>query len=171
MKNNSGWVCVCAVLLLAGCGDSPPEEAAPAPVVPRPVPPTEAQKEATRLTANMVAGVKNDESPAAVQVKFDLLSRPKTGELLVVRLVFIPQEAAAALSATFAAADGLTIPGSQPPAEFTQVEAGAAYSYDLKVVPDKNGVHYLSAVVQLQGEGEPRIQTFSVPVVVGPPPP
>jgi hypothetical protein len=169
VKKSALWVWMAAAAVLVACGDAPPEPVTPQKPPPQVTPPSEAELAAAKLTANMVSAARTDESPAAVTVKFELLSRPQAGEPLTVRLVFIPQSAAATLSATFVAAEGLAIAPSQPPAEFTAVEAGAGYAYELQLAPEENGVHYFTAVVQLAGEGEPRIQTFSVPVVVGPP--
>jgi len=167
----SRWIWIAGVALLSACdGDAPPPEAQPRAPVAKPAAPSEKALATAKLVEGMVAAVRADESPAAVAVKFDLRSRPEIGKPLTIHLVFIPQISGTALSSTFVCEQGLMVPAGQAPAEFASVEAGAGYTYDLSVVPDSNGVHYVSAIVQLQAPGQPRIQTFSVPVVVGSPP-
>jgi hypothetical protein len=163
------WVWIVAAAL-AGCGADAPPDSTAVPQAPPSVPASATEQATAKLTEGMTTAVVMNKTPSVVTVKFDLRARPEIGQPLAIALVFVPQIEGAALGATFVADTGLTVPGDQPPAQFAPVKAGAGYTYELKVIPDANGVHYVSAVVQLQVDAVARMQTYSVPVIVGPPP-
>lgn len=160
-----------ATMLLAACGSKEePPSATTTPAAQRKAPQlTEAQQAAIKLTAQMVSAVKADNSPALTSVKFELQARPELNQPLKVKLVFIPLAHGTGLGATFVADRGLTIPPNQPTAQFDAIQTGAAYPYELTVVPSEKGVQYFNAIVQMQGQGDPQVQTFSVPIIVGAP--
>lgn len=164
---------IAAVLLTACGGDAPPEENSPkkSPAG-KPAVPSAAQIAAAKLTSDMVSAVRIDDAPGEplMAVKFDLKNRPEIGQPLMISWVFLPKGAASGFTSTFVSDHGLSIPPSQPVATFSDIEPGAAYSYELKVLPAQNGVYYVSAIVQVRTDRDSRIQTFSVPIIVGTPP-
>lgn len=167
---SSMWVGMIAALLLVGCGGDPaPEAAAPA-TRPKSTAPTPQQLAANKQLQGMTSAVRTDTAPSPVNVKFELKARPELNKPLTVRLAFVAPGGLENLSASFAANQGLAVAATTP-AEFTALEPGVPVFHEVSVTPKANGVQYMSAVVQVKVvDGQPSIQTYFIPVVVGPPP-
>lgn len=157
-----------AAVLLCGCssGESPsaPTRAAStgaaAPRKPQPtdlVPPT------------MVSAVSSGGSgPAAVQVKFELRERPGVAQPLDIDLAIIPaSDSLDRVTGRVEVGEGLELAagGEIPPTE--RPVQGVPILHSIKVLPKKDGIFTVNAVLSLNSAGQSSTQTFSIPVIVG----
>ncbi len=129
-----------------------------------------APRAADEATRNMVSGVTGGRQGELLDLKFELKSRPQVGEPLMIDVALIPRVASPTLRATYIATDGLAVRDSDVPAEYQNVQADSVYRQQLTVVPKENGVYYVNAVVTIQTDAGDLSRTFSIPVLVGPPP-
>ena len=125
-------------------------------------------EEATR---GMVSGVAPGRAAdAAVDLKFELKSRPETGKPLTIDIALLPKVASDVMNVTYLANEGLTVQASTLPSRYERVRPGSVYRHQVTVVPRENGVFSLSAIVMVQTDAGDVTRTFSVPVVIGGPP-
>lgn len=154
---------VVALIALAGCGSEPePEQAAAPPPPQAPQPPQPADDPIGKM-ARAVGGGKTG---AAVDLRYEMLSRPAVGTPTQVQIVLIPNAGIESLTATISGMDGLTVSGDLQPS-FTQVEQGKPYSHTFSMLPGRAGVYYLTVSVNSQIGGSSMGRTFSIPLVVG----
>jgi hypothetical protein len=147
--------------LLTGCGESEPEAA--------PVPAPEQTARTAPVddpTARMARAVGDRKPGAAVDIRYDIASKPEVGIPTQIKLAFIPNAGVDALSATLSGMDGITIAGDLKP-QFENVEAGKPYEHTFSLLPDREGVYYVTVAVTTTLSGASVGRTFSIPFVVG----
>jgi hypothetical protein len=156
---------------LTGCGEDPEPATSGAAA------PTAAAKPAARAndveeaTRGMVSGVAPGRAAdAAVDLKFDLKSRPEVGKPLTIDIALLPKIASEVMNVTYLANEGLTVQTSTLPSKYEHVQSGSVYRHQAIVVPKDEGVFSLSAIVMVQTDSGDVTRTFSIPVVVGAPP-
>lgn len=147
--------------LLAACGSKSEPEAAVA-AAPKPVDAPAAGDPVHK----MARAVGNGKPGAAVVIRYEFAAKPSVGAPTEVEVAFIPNVGVDSLDATITGMDGVTIAGPAT-ASFTKVESGKPYTHTVSVLPDRNGVFYLSVVVNTQIGGSTLARTFSIPFVVG----
>jgi len=152
-----------SVLWLAGCGsDSGVEDAAKqaqAKPVKRIVVPVDP-------LASMARAVGNGKPGAAVDLRYDLLQRPEAGKPLQLQVALVPGPGVDGMEVTFSGMDGISLSGELT-ASFAGVKSGEAYKHTLSVLPDRNGVFYVTASINAQVGGAMAGRTYSIPFVVG----
>lgn len=161
--------CVAAalVLLLAalnGCGKA--EHAGRA--APRSRAATQKGPDAAQLAlANMVSAVGSGKSSGDLELKFELRGRPVVGESVDIDLALIPGPNLDRVYAVFQAADGLQLTqgGSTPAVEHPP--AGVPISHTVTIVPQRDGIFYVSAVVLEDSPTQSVTRSFSIPVIAG----
>lgn len=164
---NDFWAAATLAVLLAalnGCGktehvgsaSAPGRHAAKAP-----------QDPAVLALANMVSAVGTGKPYGDIQLKFDLRARPVVGEPVDIDLALIPIHDLDRVSATFQAADGLEVTKGGRSPEFSRPPAGVPISHTLTVVPQRDGVFYVSAVVLADSASETVTRNFSIPLIAG----
>ena len=131
---------------------------------------TSAGVDASEATRDMVSGVTAGKQGELVDLKFELKSRPQVGEPLTIDVMVISRIASEQLRATFIANDGLSVSTANAPPEYQNVQANSMFRQQLIVVPKAEGVYYLNAVVMIRTATGDVSRTFSIPVLVGPPP-
>lgn len=147
--------------LLTGCGESEPEAA--------PVPAPEQTARTAPVddpNARMARAVGDRKPGAAVDIRYDIASKPEVGIPTQIKLAFIPNAGVDALSATLSGMDGITIAGDLKP-QFENVEAGKPYEHTFSLLPDREGVYYVTVAVTTTLSGASVGRTFSIPFVVG----
>jgi hypothetical protein len=161
----------CAVLgimaALSGCGSDPePQNAVAA------TPPAQAAKPANVVdpTARMARAVGGGKPGAAVDLKYEFLSRPAVGKPVEVELALIPNAGVKSLAITVSGMEGVTLAGNLT-ADFTDVKAGQPYKHQFSLLADRAGVFYLTVAAITKIGGASMGRTFSVPFVVGTPVP
>ena len=121
------------------------------------------------LSPDMVSAVRAGGTGApAVQVKFELRQRPGVAQPVDIDLAIVPASGALdRVSGKIEVGDGLELVagGEIPPTE-RPVE-GVPILHSIKVLPKKDGIFTVSAVLGVDAAGESSSQTFSIPVIVG----
>jgi hypothetical protein len=148
-----------AGMALAACGSKPDSQAAQAQptnkaAVPDPL-------------AQMARAVGSGKPGAAVEIRYEFSGKPTIGTPSQLQIAFIPHAGVDSMDiAIINTMDGVTVSGPQT-ATFPEVEPQKPYVHTLSVLPDHNGVFYLSVVVTTQIGNQNLSRTFSVPFVVG----
>jgi hypothetical protein len=154
------------VLLVAlnGCGKA--EHAAS---VTHPAPPAvKKAPDATQLAlANMVSAVRSGKTFGDIELKFDLRDRPVVGESVDIDLALIPGTELDRVYAVFQAGDGLELTKGGKTPEIAHPAVGVPISHSLTVVPQRDGVFYVSAVVLADSPTDSVTRSFSIPVIAG----
>lgn len=163
-----------AAMLLAACNSEPaPESKAEPSAKAAKAKPSAAAKEAATATAaandataKMARAVGNGKPGAAVDIRYDIRARPEAGKSVEVEVALVPGPGVDSMEATFAGMDGITLAGPLT-ASFPTVKAGEPYKHTLSLLPDRNGVFYITVAVNTQMGNSSLGRTFSIPFVVG----
>lgn len=158
-------IALATTALLAACDSEPAPEAVattptPAPVVAKPaVAPNDP-------TAKMARAVGNGKPGAAVDIRYEILARPEVGKPVEVDVALLPGPGVDSMEVTFGGMDGITLAGSLQ-ASFPSVKAGESYKHTLSLLPDRNGVFYITVAVNAVMGEITMGRTFSLPFAVG----
>jgi len=157
-------VLVVMLVALNGCGKA--EHAAS---VAQPVRPAvkKAHDAAALALSNMVSAVRSGKSSGDIELKFDLRGRPVVGESVDIDLALIPGTELDRVYAIFQAGDGLQLTKGGKTAEIAHPPVEVPISHTLTIVPQRDGVFYVSAVVLADSPTESVTRSFSIPLVVG----
>jgi hypothetical protein len=148
---------------LAGCGDPAPEQSAPSTTAKPAVKP-----KGEALPIEMVAAVAAGKSSTAISVHFALASPPTVATPLPVRIAIVPHEPFATVSVHFESHDGLTMPEGENFGPVNDVSPEKPLSHQLMLLPAKEGMFMVTAMVDTLSDEGNVIRIFSIPVVVGP---
>lgn len=153
-----------AVAALTACNSEPAPDAAPKVESKR----AAAAKVATPADAlaKMTRAVGNGKPGAAVDIRYDILAKPTAGQPVEVDVALVPGPGVDSLEATFSGMDGITLAGSLS-ASFASVKAGEPYKHTLSLLPDRNGVFYITVAVNAKSGDLVMGRSFSLPFVVG----
>ena len=146
-----------AGIALAACGSKPD---------PQPAKAQSATRAAGDPIAQMARAVGNGKPGAAVEIRYEFSGKPTIGSPSELQIAFIPHAGVDSMEIVINGMDGVTLSGTQI-ANFADVEPQKPYVHTLSVLPDRNGVFYLSVVVTTQIGNQNLSRTFSVPFVVG----
>ena len=113
--------------------------------------------------ANAVAVGK---TAAAVDLKYDLPTRPAVGQPFEVELVFLPRIPADTLDVQATGMPGLIVAGGAT-AAFAPVAVGERYVAKLLLQVPEPGLYYVGVTAKLTTKSQTDARTFSVPVVIG----
>lgn len=148
-----------AGIALAACGAEPNPDSAAA----------NAAKPATAPAdpmARMARAVGSGKPGAAVEIRYDFASKPAVGTPTQLQIVFVPHAGVDSMEVAINATDGVTLSGPLS-ASFTEVEPSKPYQHSVSVLPDHNGVFYISVVVTTQIGNSNLSRTFAIPFAVG----
>jgi hypothetical protein len=152
-----------AVAALTGCEGEQAEQAeqptATSRTVKRPV--------KTDPTADMVAAVSPSNSRGPVELKFLLGDRPQVGRPLEVDIAVLPMKEMDRVAASFQAGAGLELRQGEEMAAIEKPEPGAAISHRITIVPQRDGIFFVSATVHADSPTESITRTFSIPIIAG----
>jgi hypothetical protein len=166
LRNDLWAAAMLAVLLaaLTGCGKTEHADSAPGPGrhVNKKPPDTTAL-----ALANMVSAVGTGKPYGDIELKFDLRARPVVGEPVDIDLALIPTQDLDRVSAEFQAVDGLEVTKGAKSPEVLRPAAGVPITHTLTVVPQRDGVFYVSAVVLADLASETVTRNFSIPLIAG----
>lgn len=165
-SSRTRWVVACAAgILLAGCDDGPSAEApGPAKVAAKP-----SQKPESPLPAEMVAAVSATRNANVVSVHFSLKGTPVVNKALPMDIAIVPHQAILALSVHFEARDGLAIATGNALERQTDPRPGSVIKHQLVLLPSKEGVFMVTAIVETETSEGSVSRVFSIPVIVGAP--
>jgi hypothetical protein len=106
--------------------------------------------------------------PASVQLKFELRERPDVAQPLDIDLVILPGSATVdRLYGRVEVADGLQLTEGAQIAPSDRPGDGIPVRHSIKVLPTRDGIFTVNAVVSVDSAGQSWSQTFSIPVIVG----
>lgn len=166
ISSRTCWVVACAAgFLLAACDDGPPPDApATAPTAATPVKPA-----VSPLPPEMVAAVSSSKNSTTVSVHFSLNGIPTVGKPLPVDIAIVPHGVLSAVTAHFEARDGLALATGSSLDRVTDPAADKVIRHQLILLPGKEGVFMVTAMIDTEtGEGSTS-RIFSIPVIVGAP--
>ena len=153
---------IAALIGIAGCGKSTDERAAEA-LAPNRISKRAPPANPDDLLANAVVISK---STAAVDLKYDMATKPEVGRPVEVKLVFAPHAPADTLEVQVAGIPGLVVGNAGTP-KFDKVAAGQSYSTKVTVQANQAGVYYLTVSARMITQLQTDARTFAVPLVVG----
>src|SRR5438552_3184118 len=156
-----------AVALCVACQKEPGRTTAasqPTPVV-KPVAPAKKGPTPEEHTAGMVLAAPEDKSPLALEMKFDLSSRPKMGQPLEINLALIARDASGPASLQVTSATGFAAPEAEA-FNVSDVEPGEVYRHTLKLTPRSEGLLLVGVTVSMKHDDVTDSKVFSIPVIV-----
>jgi hypothetical protein len=157
---------LCAVAGLSACGkDSDPVPVSSAPhVKPKTQVTAKTGPTAAEQTAGMVQAAGLGKSQLPVELKFDLVGRPKVGQPLEINLALISQISANPATIQVKDSDGLT-PAGATQFEIPAEEAGEVYRQTLSVTPKAEGILLVGVTVSLKHDDITDQRAFSIPII------
>jgi hypothetical protein len=169
----AGWLAVLAVggvLSVSGCGsgDKPAVATSSANAKARkqhkPTPTTPGEE---RLV-DMVSAVSAAKAGPPVELKFSLPTRPEVGQVMDVDVAVVPRAPVPDnVSVSFQVVDGIDIvEGSQLERVGNLVE-GSPIRHVVRILPKRDGIFALMAVVSFASANQDSSRTFSIPVIAG----
>ena len=157
-----GAVTLCLASGIAGCDSASNDPAASATAGA-----TKSSNQAAKLATHMVSAVSAAEDKSQVDVKFELTQRPEVGKPVDIALVFIPGNPLDRLYAKFTGADGLEVVKGEETEQFARPVVGAALTHTLTVVPKRNGIFSIQAIVLTDSDRESVSRNFAIPLIAG----
>ena len=164
----------CAVALgaaafLCACSSGETPSAPAASARPPAGAPRSQQPAAGLVPPGMVSAAKSSSGgPAPVQVKFELKARPGVAQPLDIDLAIIPASSALdEVSGRVEVGEGLELAAGEQIPTTERPVSGVPIWHAIRVLPKKDGIFTVNAVLTLQSTGQSSSQTFSFPVIVG----
>jgi hypothetical protein len=125
---------------------------------------------ADSLSPYMVAAVAGAKSGAGVpvQVKFELAAQPQVGDPLDIDLVILPAaDTLERVAGSVQGEDGLDVVSGGSIASTEKPAPGTPIHHAVRVLPKREGIFVLTAVVSADSAGQSASQSFSIPVIAG----
>jgi hypothetical protein len=127
-----------------------------------------AQKSGEEDLADMVAAVAAAKAGPPVEVKFALSTRPEVGQVMDLDVAVVPREPVPdSLSVSFQVADGLDIVEGSQLERVDKLVDGTPIRHVVKILPKRDGIFALTAVVSFAASNQDWSRTFSIPVIAG----
>src|SRR5690349_1879227 len=117
-------------------------------------------------TAKMARAVTVGKPVAPVDLKYEIRSKPEAGTATEVEIALIPSAPVQDLSVTVSAADGVTLAGNLT-ASFKQPTPGEPQKHTFSMLPDHDGMFYITVIATPSNSGTNDARTFSIPFIVG----
>lgn len=124
---------------------------------------------ASLVPPGMVGAVSSEGSgPATVQVKFELKGRPSVAQPFDIDLAIVPSSGSLdEVSGRVEVGEGLELAaGDQIPPTERPVE-GVPIRHSIKLLPKRDGIFTVNAILKLVSAGGSSTRSFSIPVIVG----
>jgi hypothetical protein len=153
--------CFC---VLAGCDDAPTEQPAAGPAAAK----TPAGPKLANLPPDMVAAVSAGKTSTSIGVHFALRGSPTVGMALPVDIAIVPHRKFLTVRAQFEAHGGLNLTAGDVFAPKNDAAAESVLEHDLVLLPEKDGLFMVTAVVDTEGDEGSVTRVFSIPVIVAP---
>jgi hypothetical protein len=149
--------------LAAGCdstGDAPQGEASAA--SPKPV-----VSETARLSKTMVRAVHSGPGEPPIDLRFELMQRPEVGKPVDISLALIPTVALERVYARFQVSDGLELVKGSHTEQIGRPVADQPIAHTVTVVPRRDGIFTVMAVVLTDSTTESVSRNFTIPLIAG----
>jgi hypothetical protein len=159
---------LCAVAVVAACNKDSGSGPAPRPVSqikPKVAAAPKPAATAGEQTAGMVQAAAQGKSQVPVELKYDIMQRPKVGQSLDINLALIAQVAATSASIQVSGADDVSVAPDAKQFDIPSEEAGEVYRETVKVTPNAEGVVLLGVTVVLKHDEVVDQRVFSIPII------
>lgn len=157
------WVVACAAaVLVAACGDGP-SDPAPADATP---PPAARKPAVNPLSSGMVAAVSTGSNLRVVGLHFQLKDSPTVGKALPVDIAIVPHVVLSSLKVSFSARDGVAVAAGGEGERIQAPVPEKMIEHQLVLLPDKEGVFMVTALVETEGAEGMISRLYSIPVIV-----
>ena len=118
--------------------------------------------------ADMVSAVSTAKSGPPVELRFSLAGRPEVGQVVDVEIAVIPRAPVPdSISAMFQAAEGLDVIDGSQLDRVEKLVDGTPIRHVVKIIPKRDGIFALTAVVSFAQQNQDLARTFSIPVIAG----
>lgn len=159
------WVRACglaALVALAGCSGDPAGNAAAS------AQPVREAPASSDPVAQMVAAVPSGGPASLVDLRFELTSRPVAGRPVDLAVAVLPVvDNMRGFRVVFESNDLVEVRGGGEFVSGGPPRRGSAYLHTISVLPRRDGVAYLSAVVLVDQDGVSVGRSFAIPLIVG----
>jgi len=103
-----------------------------------------------------------------VELKFALPSRPEVGQVMDLDVAVVPRDPVPeSLSVSFQVTEGLDIVEGSQLERVDKLVDGTAIRHVVKILPKRDGIFALTAVVSFAMANQDWSRTFSIPVIAG----
>jgi len=118
---------------------------------------------------NMVGAVADPKGdPVPLQVRFQLRSRPQASQPLDVDLEITPVSGSVdRVSGTLQGEDGLDLVDGTQIAPQDRPPEGVPIEHTVRVLPKRDGIFTLNALVTVDSAGQSTRETYSIPIIAG----
>jgi hypothetical protein len=154
----AGMFCVVAASL-SGCNFAGSDGATSASGV--------AARKPSAADSDMVAAVSTSRSAGVVELKFAVAKRPKVGEPVEVEFSITPSIPLEGLFARFQVVEGLQLVSGGETEHLENAPGGVSVGHKVTVLPQADGIFYITAVVLADSETESVARTFTIPLIAG----
>ncbi len=167
-----GWLAILAagaLLGASGCnwGDPKPHEPSGSAKTHKAKAADGPAKPGEQSLGDMVAAVSTAKGPP-VELKFSLPSRPEVGQVTEIDVALVPsQPVPESLSISFQVVEGLEIVDGSQMERVENVTPGTPIRHVVKVLPKRDGIFTLTAVVSFTASNLESSRTFAIPVIAG----
>jgi hypothetical protein len=117
---------------------------------------------------DMVAAVSAAKAPAPVELKFSLPTRPEVGQVMDLDVALVPRAPVPdSVSVSFQVADGIDIVDGSQLERVDKLVADTPIRHVVKILPKRDGIFALTAVVSYAVSKQDWTRTYSIPVIAG----
>jgi len=154
---------LCAAL--SGCGSDAEEAAAAAATPPTKHP--SANRSPAASAAEMVAAVGAKPGAGVVDLRFVISKRPQVNQPVDIELALTPSVELEHLFARFQVAEGLQLVAGAETPHIEHPAANVAIGHKLTVIPQGDGIFYITAVVLADSDKDSVARNFNIPLIAG----
>jgi hypothetical protein len=117
---------------------------------------------------NMVTAVSASKAGPPVELKFSLPVRPEVGQVTDIDVAVVPLDPVPdSVSVAFQVVEGLEIVDGSQLDRVEKLTGGTPIRHVVKVLPKRDGIFALTAVVSFTAANQDSNRTFSIPVIAG----
>jgi hypothetical protein len=153
-----------AVLFLCACDDAPTDSTAQTGASQKPGKVAESV-----LPPEFVSAVSAGGNNSVISVHFALRNIPTASEALPVDIAIVPHQVFTSVRAHFDSRDGLSVATGNELDSKSDPKPEKPIKHELVLMPGRDGVFMVSAIVETEGIDGTVSRVFSIPVIVAPP--
>lgn len=152
-----------ALLLSSACSDGPAETGPQVSAGPKPGKISEGT-----LPPEFVAAVSAGGNSSAISVHFAIRNAPTVSQALPVDIAIVPHQTFTVVRAHFDSRDGLAVATGNQLGSKSDPKPEKPIKHELVLMPARDGVFMVSAVIETEGLDGTITRVFSIPVIVAP---
>jgi len=172
---HAGWLAVVAagcLLGASGCGSSDQTGQSTASTASgkshKPHKSSAPSKPGEEPLSDMVAAVSGSKAGPPVDLKFSLPVRPEVGQVTDIDVAVVPLDPVPDnVSVSFQVIDGLEIVDGSQLDRVEKLTGGTPIRHVVKILPKRDGIFALTAVVSFTASNQELNRTFTIPVIAG----